>query len=66
MMDLLELVVHLHPENLHHHKQLAKLQGDESTNNFSFNASIGYSERRSDSRIFGMRITEFGVVVGKI
>jgi hypothetical protein len=23
-----ELVVHLFPENLHHHKQLAKLQGE--------------------------------------
>jgi hypothetical protein len=26
----------------------------------------GNSERRSDSRIFGARITEFGVAVGKM
>jgi hypothetical protein len=38
-----KLVVHLHPKNLHHHKQLAKPQGELSINNFSFNASIGYS-----------------------
>jgi hypothetical protein len=39
----MKLVVYLHPENLHHHKQLVKLWGEESINNFSCNASIGYS-----------------------
>jgi hypothetical protein len=38
-----ELIVHLHPKNLHHHKQLAKLWGEESINIFSYNAFIGYS-----------------------
>jgi hypothetical protein len=38
-----KLVIHRHPENLHHHKQLTKLRGEESTNNFLCNASIGYS-----------------------
>jgi hypothetical protein len=37
-----ELIVHLYLENLHHHKQLTKLQGEESINNFSCNASIDY------------------------
>jgi hypothetical protein len=37
------LVVHLHPKNLHHHKQLAKPQDKLSINNFSCNASIDYS-----------------------
>jgi hypothetical protein len=39
----MKLVVHLHSENLHHHKQLIKLQGEESTDNFSCNTSISYS-----------------------
>jgi hypothetical protein len=38
-----KLVVHLHSKNLHHYKQLAKLWGEESINNVSCNASIGYS-----------------------
>jgi hypothetical protein len=39
----LELIVHLHLKNLHYHKQFAKLQGEESINNFSCKAFIGYS-----------------------
>jgi hypothetical protein len=38
-----KLVVHLHLENLHHHKQLAIPRVKQSINNFSCNASIGYS-----------------------
>jgi hypothetical protein len=38
-----KLVIHLHLENLYHHKQLAKLRVKGSINNFSFNVSIGYN-----------------------